>query len=61
MQFPPEHVSLSGRDDDKLTPAWWTRLEQELVGNVSLGCCRPSSRMPGRCRAAASSSSRYSS
>ena len=53
---------LSGHDGDKLTASMVkSRLDQELVGNVSLRVLPPSGPTPGRCRAAASSSSRCSS
>ena len=54
---------LAGQSGDKLTARLLqNRLEQELVGNVAIrGEHRPRGPTPGRCRAAASSSSRCSS
>ena len=54
---------LAGPEGDKLTATQVkARLDQELVGNVSLRVARrPRGPTPGRCRAAASCSSRCSS
>ena len=53
---------LAGTEGDKLTASLVKqRLDQELVGNVSLRVLPTSGPTPGRCRAAVSCSSRYSS
>ena len=54
---------LAGQSGKKLTARLVkNRLDAELVGNVSIRVdARPSGRTPGRCRAAASCSSRSSS
>ena len=53
---------FAGKDGNKLTARQiQARLDQELIGNVSIRVETPSARTPGRSRAAASCSSRCSS